>query len=80
MTSSPHNDVFCAMHKSNLARLVINLLEGTTVVKYTDDMEMLWFTVQMRRRSMSRDAVEKMEILLIEDNLENANVTIQYPA
>ena len=29
---------------------------------------------------MSRDAVEKMEILLIEDNLENANVTIQYPA
>ena len=37
-------------------------------------------TVQMRRRSMSRDAVEKMEILLIEDNLENANVTIQYPA
>ena len=41
---------------------------------------MLWFTVQMRRRSMSRDAVKKMNILLIEDNLENANVTIQYPA
>jgi len=36
--------------------------------------------VKMRRRSMSRDAVENMEILLIEDNLENANVTIQYPA
>jgi hypothetical protein len=29
---------------------------------------------------MSRDAVEKMEILLIDDNLENANVTIHYPA
>jgi hypothetical protein len=41
LTSSPRNGVFCAKHKSNLARLVINLLERTTVVKYMDDMEML---------------------------------------
>jgi hypothetical protein len=36
-----HGPQFCAKHKTNLARLVINLLQWTTVAKYTDDMELL---------------------------------------
>ena len=32
---------------------------------------------EQRQRTMSRDAVDRVEILLVEDDLEDANVTIQ---
>lgn len=36
-----HGPQFCAKHKTNLARLIVNLLGWTTVANYTYDMEML---------------------------------------